>query len=326
MEDIIIKDCSDQPLSPSEKKELETWLAKSRKNRQIYSQMKLALLYPASHKREEVREEVWADLKGRISPYANQRVYRGGLNFWLKAAAVIVLCFTVALTLYKNDILSFNGGKNIVEVKYIEKVSLPGQKITTLLADGTIVKLNADSKLIVPENFSADRREVSLQGEAFFDVARDEARPFIIHTKDIDVEVLGTSFNVRSYTNEEPSVVAVATGKVAVSGDDQRETLTPGQRVAYTPSTGTMIKGQFDQEEEFGWKENILLFQGKNLTEIAEKLSRWYGVEFLLEEGLEVEKQFSGRYKDPSLRGVLEGLSYVYGFKYEIEGQKVILK
>ena len=205
-------------------------------------------------------------------------------------------------------------------------MSLPGQKITTSLPDGTIVKLNADSKLTVPETFSTDRREVSLHGEAFFDVARDESRPFIIHTKDIDVEVLGTSFNVRSYLNEEPSIVAVATGKVGVSGEDKRETLTRGEKVVYTPSTGSMIKGLLDEEEEFGWKENILLFDRQTLPEVIQKLSRWYGVEFLQHEGIQVEKKFSGRYKDPSLRGVLEGLSYVYGFEYEIDGQKVILK
>ncbi len=86
--------------------------------------------------------------------------------------------------------------ESLPEIALIEKVSLPGQKITTILPDGTHVKLNADSKIIVPSRFSGDRREVTLIGEAFFDVARDESKPFLINTENMKVEVLGTSFNV----------------------------------------------------------------------------------------------------------------------------------
>lgn len=328
MEEIIIKEFTKQKFSRSEKLKLEMWLKECSKNRKIYAQMQLVMQHPDSAKRGQIQEEVWNNIKGRNKSHTINTRKKRGWDTWQKAAAILIFCFSLALVVYQFNHSIRESNSNLVEVKVIEKVSLPGQKVTTKLPDGTMVELNSESKIVVPDSFKDDIREITLEGEAFFKVARDESRPFIINTKDLRVEVLGTSFNIKSYPGENISVVAVASGKVAVSDDrDSRENLLKGEKVAYTSKTKLMFKEDYNWEEEFGWKENILLFQNNNLSEIMERLTRWYGVEFNIENNtLDLDKNFSGRYNDPSLRTVLKGLSFVYNFNYQIKGKAVTLK
>lgn len=331
MEDIIFKDCTHQQLTPSERLKLDLWLKESPENRKIYAQLKLALLYPNEEEKNNIKDEIWTDLKKKVlhaSSYEQTRFSAHGF-MWLKIAAVFVISLSLLFAIYElaDRYGAFN--PNVVEVKVIEKVSLPGQKITTMLPDGTTVTLNADSRLIVPAHFKENIREVNLQGEAYFDVARDETRPFVITTDNIKVEVLGTSFNVKSYGEGSLGSVAVASGKVAVSkvgSLHEKVDLKPGEKVNFQPK-GLSEKIPFNWEEEFGWKENILLFKGEDLNEILETLRKWYGVKFHIETTrIEFNKRFSGRYKDASLKAVLEGLSFVYNFSYSMEGKTVTLK
>jgi transmembrane sensor len=327
MEEIIIKECTNKKLSQSEKFQLEMWLKESATNRKIYVQLKLSLLYPDSGKMAEMQDEVWNDIQSRLNREKAVDKKQVSFGYWYKVAAVIVFCISIVFTLYKSQKNVSDYKSALVEIKIIEKVSLPGQKVTTQLPDGTIVKLNSDSKILVPEKFSDSIREIKLYGEAFFDVARDVSRPFIIKTKNLRVEVLGTSFNVRSYPEENYSEVAVASGHVAVSdGEREVKDLVKGEKIAYKEGS-KMLKMPNDWEKDFGWKDNILLFQNKKLTEILEILKRWYGVQFKIENNvLASTEKFSGRYHDPTLKGVLEGISFVYDFSYQINGKIVTIK
>jgi ferric-dicitrate binding protein FerR (iron transport regulator) len=121
-------------------------------------------------------------------------------------------------------------------------------------------------------------------------------------------------------------MVAVASGKVAVKGLNQPTlTLDPGEKVAYHPDSELLTKENFDWEEEYGWKDNVLVFNKAPLTEIYNRLNKWYGVEFIQRDDIP-EKKFSGRYVNPTLNAVLEGLSYVYNFDYSVESNQVVLK
>jgi transmembrane sensor len=327
MEEIIIKECTNQKLSRSEKFQLEMWLKESATNRRIYGQLKLSLLYPDSEKMAEMQDEVWNDIQSRLNRQKAVGKKQVSFGYWYKVAAVVVFCISIVFTLYKSQRNISDYKPALVEIKIIEKVSLPGQKVTTRLPDGTIVKLNSDSKILVPEKFSDSLREIELYGEAFFDVVRDESKPFIIRTKDLRIEVLGTSFNVRSYPEENCSVVAVASGEVAVSdGEKELKNLVKGEKIAYKKGA-KMLKVPYDWEKDFGWKDNILLLQNKNLPEIVEILKRWYGVQFKVESNiLASTEKFSGRYHDPTLRAVLEGISFIYDFSYQIDGKIVTIK
>jgi len=327
IEEILIKECTDQELSAGERAVLTDWLKQSKRHGRILAQMRLTFLHPNAQNRAQIQGEVWADLQSRLVPETAHLEKGRKRNYWTKVAVVLVVCLSLGwLTL--QSIGQFGRQDNAAnEIKVIEKVSLPGQKFITSLPDGTIVKLNAESKIIVPDRFVGDTREITLFGEAFFDVAKDKSKPFIINTKDIKVEVVGTSFNVRSYPGKDCSIVAVATGKVAVTSGNEQEHLIPGEKLSYQSDLGKMEKGSFDWEEEFGWKDNILVFKGSNFSEILEKLSSWYGVEFKIEGNIhELNKKFSGRYQDATLSSVLDGMSYVYDFTYQTDKKKIILK
>lgn len=327
IDEILVKECMNQQLTVAEQATLGSWLKQDKRHRKILAQMKLAFLYPNAENRKKIQNEVWVDLQNRLVSKNTLSGKAQKRNYWIRVAVVAAILLSVGLAIFQiNDPF---GSQRMAskEVRMIEKVSLPGQKVTTLLPDGTIVKLNAGSRIIVPERFVDNRREVTLFGEAFFEVTKDKSRPFMINTKDIKVEVLGTSFNVRSYPGKDYSTVAVATGTVAVTSGEEQEHLIAGEKISYQSALGKMEKAGFDWEQEFGWKENLLVFEGSDFAEIMEKLSSWYGVEFTVEGEIhDLNKLFSGRYQDPTLNAVLEGLSYVYDFDYQINKKKIILK
>ena len=324
MEEIIIKQLSKERLSGEEKETLERWLDDPN-NVKIYNQMKLSINGPTQEDFEEMMGEVWSDL----SPHVYQKNKLSRVRHfpdWLKIAATFLLVSFIGAFVYFQ---STNAFKEVATDRLvIEKESLLGQKLTFLLPDGSSVKLNAGSKLIFPEQFDANSREVRLIGEAFFDVKKDSQRPFRINTQDFNVEVLGTSFNVKAYPNDASSV-AVKTGKVSVElfSDDTRFLLDPNEIVSYTPSADKVEKYTLeDVQLIFGWTDKQLIYNNSNIEHILKDLSKWYGVEFEIKRTLNKSKTISGRYDNPPLIEVMESLSFAYDFEFVIEKNKVIIK
>ncbi len=218
------------------------------------------------------------------------------------------------------------------EVKFLSKTINRGQKYTMKLSDGTMVKLNSESEIHYPQNFSDSLRIIEFKGEAFFEVADDPTRPFVIRTGSINTTVLGTSFNIKTNNNADDFEVAVVTGSVKVSREspdhslDERY-LTPNQQAVFSSKHNTFRVQNFDAEKVLAWVNGILVFENSSLEEITKKLENWYGVE-IDATGLNqrILKGYTGNYKDKSLETVLNGISFVLGFEYEIRGKKVIIK
>ena len=214
----------------------------------------------------------------------------------------------------------------------VKKRNPPGQKTTFKLSDGTIVKLNAGSKLTYSKVFTGKERRVMLEGEAFFDVKRDEYRPFVVETKYLTTIVLGTSFNIKSYPDDDESSVAVASGKVKVM--KSRDINTPGsqyyllnknQMVTYNLTEKSITKKEAINPDVFAWKDNIILFEAADFPSVIKTLKRWYGVEFIIRDKKVFAGRFNAKYEDEPLDLVLEGLKGEYGFDYEIDGKKVFI-
>lgn len=324
MDEIILKylrnemDIEDQHL-------LTKWLNEDDLNKRILN--KIELFWNSEPNPENVKEKVWAKLADQIEldhdhrkPKVNQVV----LNL-MKVAAILVVAFFLSFLVLESR--QSGGDADVEQVRYLEKVSLYGQKINIQLPDGSKVKLNAGSKLIVPEKFTNDRREVELVGEAFFDIQRDESRPFIVKSGDVDVEVLGTAFNVRAYPEEEDIKVAVDRGRVAVRGkkNADRLVLLPDEMAIYDIKDNASRKSNFNRKAVFSWKDKILYFDQASFDEILIALKKWYGVEFILKGSYDLKKDFSGEYHNKSLQSVLDGLSYVYEFEYEIKDDIVTI-
>jgi transmembrane sensor len=223
------------------------------------------------------------------------------------------------------------GEASLPIITKIEKHALRGQKLTLSLPDGSQVKLNSGSRLITPEVFHEDIRKVFLEGEAFFEIAEDSSWPFVVETMDMGVQVLGTSFNVRSYPDEGNVSVAVLTGKVMVSdrSDNNLENqivLLPKEMLDYSVEEKRFIeKRQFDPGLVLGWKDQQLVFRDEKIKNILTTLSRWYDVEFDITSILDQEREFTVNFNNPTLKEVMESISYSFQFDYRITKDKIFI-
>lgn len=227
-----------------------------------------------------------------------------------------------------------------------------GMKTRVRLSDGTMMWLNAGSTAKYPHHFDKDRREVHLSGEAFFEVAQDANRPFIIHTEKMDIRVLGTSFNVRSYKDERFAETTLITGavEVAVPGPDsiRKVLLKPSEKLVVSELTGIPAKNSLmsknkqqtilEQKKiapfptqnnelitETAWLSNQLIFQNETLESISHRLERWYGIHVMIGNRELAEMRFSGRADNLPLEKLLSVLSEIQAFKYTIRGDSVII-
>ena len=209
----------------------------------------------------------------------------------------------------------------------IEKTSPKGQKLTIKLPDGSVVKLNAGSSVRYPQEFAGHERNVSLQGEAFFDVVENPNKPFVISTDGLETKVLGTSFNVRSYQDEAEIKVAVVTGKVKISGPDGKSSvLLPSEMGIFEREKASITKDQYDFRKEISWKDGVLYFDKDDLKTVIKKLEMWYGVNFEVEKDFRFKGLYSGEFRNnESLEVVLEGISFTSGFDYQLDGDTIML-
>lgn len=252
-------------------------------------------------------------------------------HFWKYAAAIALLIFAIGWWnqgLFQDTLLpsSPDTEKASLPEEFIVKKTAKGEKLTLTLDDSTVIQLNAESQLRYKKSAV---REVFLEGEAFFDVARDSLHPFQIHTATITTTVLGTSFNIKAFANEDDIAVSVVSGKVKVEQKDTAQIrslhLVPGEQALYTHQDTAFTKKKFEYQEAISWKDGRLYFKNASFAEVVTTLERWYGVEIDVQRK-NIENGFSGSYTNRSLESVLEGMSFVLEFEYEINNKQITIK
>jgi ferric-dicitrate binding protein FerR (iron transport regulator) len=223
-----------------------------------------------------------------------------------------------------------------------------GSKSKIILPDGTHVWLNADSRLKYDENFQGKLREVELSGEAFFDVTHDASRPFVIHTATIDVKVLGTAFNVRSYEQEKNTETSLIRGSIEVTllkSPDKKKIIlephdklivannieTPGNDLTQKPNIPVMTLGKvsFKPKDSLAtealWTKNQLVFDNEALEDIAGKIERWYDVNVNITDEKLKKESYTGRFDNIPLLDVMEALKHSGGFRYTINNKQLTI-
>lgn len=178
------------------------------------------------------------------------------------------------------------------------------------LSDGTRIWVNSASEISFPSYFAGNVREVTLAGEAYFEVARDSRRPFYVNIGDARVQVLGTAFNVSAYRDERTTEVALLNGKVSFDATDGKHVLSPGEIAALDKAQGVTEVREGDVASIIAWKEGRFYFEDMRMEDLALKLSRWYGVDFAFDSEAARELRFSGgMVKYRPLNYVLEMIS-----------------
>ncbi|KAA8482776.1 FecR family protein [Arcticibacter tournemirensis] len=202
-------------------------------------------------------------------------------------------------------------------------VSTPkGGKYMLMLEDGTKIWLNSASSLRFPVEFIGNTRSVELTGEAYFEVAKNRQKPFLVKSRGTEVKVLGTHFNISSYENDPAVKATLLEGSVEVSNNHKKVLLKPGNQAGIS-NTGIKIIENADTEMEMAWKNGFFQFKDARLKDIMRQLSRWYDVEF----------EYSGKLPDEEFTGiiaqsvkiskVLEMLEQGGGVAFRIEGRKI---
>ncbi|HAP16899.1 FecR family protein [Butyricimonas virosa] len=213
------------------------------------------------------------------------------------------------------------------EVMY-NTVTIPrGGEYCLELADGTKVWLNAETELRFPVNFSDKTRDVYLKGEAYFQVSKDELHAFQVHTSMGTVAVLGTSFNVRDYADEQKVVTTLEMGKVMyVSGENKKEIiLTPGFQVQ-EEKTGEIKMKKVDVMQYVGWREGKYVFENTALVDIMRTLERWYDIDVVYVDPVVKDYHFTGdleRYE--SINVFLNFIETGGDVKFKMEGKTIII-
>ena len=202
-----------------------------------------------------------------------------------------------------------------------------GGEYTLVLADGTTVYLNAESELRYPVKFSGERRKVYLRGEAYFDVVRDEQKPFTVEARGVEVLVLGTSFGVRAYEGEENVLTTLVQGRVDVSAEGQRVKLIPGQQADFNRESERLTVAEVDVELYVGWKDGRLVFDNQPLSVILDELGRWYSfdVTYANEELKRIPYSVNIK-KHEDIAHVLKFIERTGKVKFEINENKIVVK
>jgi transmembrane sensor len=223
---------------------------------------------------------------------------------------------------------------NIVDpVVYLEKQVPDGKQLKLTLADGSKVWLNANSRFKYPKEFNRSRREVFLiEGEAYFDVSHDEKKPFIVISKKLSTQVLGTAFNVRAYRYLSNIQVAVARGKVSVSENDPQNDgktnsiiLLPNEQVSVTASIGVMQKQAIDADNVIAWQKGNLSFNNDLFLDVCTVLARKFKVKIHFEQDSLKEYRLTASFaRTDRLEDILLVLSSANHLTYQFKGNAIL--
>lgn len=290
------------------------------------------------------REQAFADHLDRMKQAGiawNEPVTTGrrARLIWFSgmAAAVLVLVAVAGWWLLPE--------KNTAPAMAEEVHAVKGTRSRVTLPDGSVVVLNADSRLTYGAHFNEALREVYLEGEAYFDVVKNSDKPFIIHTAQMNVKVLGTAFNIRAYPDDSTAETALIRGSVEVSMADTKMKpviLKPLEKLVVYLYADRPEKTINQKEQDFevlplimpeqnsippetAWVENKLVFRDESFSMLAARLERWYGVQISL-NGPEVrDLRFTGQFEKETIEQVLKALQITAEFRYSVNGNNITI-
>lgn len=238
-----------------------------------------------------------------------------------KAAAIILIPVLAFLYYTISENSRLTNQITTVSVDSLEVIAPIGSRTVVELSDGSVVHLNYGSRIKYPQNFWGETRSVALTGEAYFEVAHNPDKPFVVTTGRIDVRALGTAFNVNAYPDNNNIATTLVEGKVLVEemkNNGNVETikeLIPGQHVIYEKNTG-LVKSNLERVEKYiAWKDGKLILDNEPIDQVAQRLSRMFNVEIHVDK--EIEKyRYTVTFIDEPLFHILELLSAATPIKY----------
>lgn len=201
----------------------------------------------------------------------------------------------------------------------------PGERVAMVLSDGTVVYLTSNSYLKYPSKFDSHSREVTLVGRAYFEVKKSKV-PFIVKTSDMNVEVLGTSFDVESRTSGTSTSVILVEGSVKVEADGRTKIIYPNEQISLHRETKEITVKNVDSKLMTMWKDGVLIVHGQSFEELVESLSSWYGVQITDLTTVSKFERFNGRFDREDIEAAIKAVAISANIRYRIDAGKLILE
>jgi len=310
--------------STEELKQVDNWIASNKVNADWLFEMERiwSLKDELRFSDKQEIERAYRQFISRINKKTFQLKYRTYFYSMLKYAAIIVVVSLLSINFYKM--------LTPQEPELMNEICVPrGERANVTLSDGTKVALNSDTKFTYPSHFSKYSRNVSLIGEGYFEVTHNPQKPFIVNAQMIHVKVLGTKFNMRTYSGEN-SIVTLLEGKVEVESSNKEDKLTlhPNEEVSYSKKTGMLLTQGINPDITKSWTKGELAFMDKSLYDICKGLERKYNVKIIIADQQLASEVFTCRFKESaSIEKVMTLLRETRRIDYSItENQIEIVK
>lgn len=265
--------------------------------------------------KEKIREELFLRLTRQINRQVTEVPLRSTWPLALRVAASILLVAGISAAFF----LLYPQNS---EPEYFTTTTSPGQKTKIVLSDGSIIHLNSESSLKYPREFSNGSRTVELSGEAFFEIERNVEKPFIVNSGTLSTQVLGTSFNIRSY-QDQPQSVTVVSGRVKVyphkDPDLQGVVITRDQQAVYNRENAGLGVRSVSAYEVAAWKDHRLIIDNQPLVAVASIVERWYGIPVEIDDPAIENCLFTTDLQDEPLVAFLEDLKLTLALQYHFQ-------
>lgn len=301
---------------------IESWLALDKNHANILEELMVVynLSQPSSKILNPDKTSAWQNIEKRIKPPKRLNPFTSNTFKYVAAFVILILAVNVYF------IIRYTATQNQMNNQYSEIVTANGQKSKVVLPDSSIVWLNAGSTLKYNTRYNLKEREVLLTGEAFFQVKKDNSRKFTVNTGNLFVNVYGTSFNVKSYPEENIKEVTVAEGIVGISiSNKEQRKLAENEQATFNIASRKIFYATVDPNIVSAWKNNELIIENKTMKEIVLYLERWFGVNIQTDPKLLDDQRYTFKTKTESLKEMLEILKILIPFDYKIYGKKVML-
>lgn len=308
--------------TPEELAEINNWLGEDVENMNILDEVSnfytISTVLPPPLNPDT--RKAWSRVNQKISSNSTKKPLKYRL---LYAAIAAVLVIGLVLGGIIDNYLRFDR----LSKQYAEVVTLPGQKTRVILPDGSIVWLNSASTLKYSTDFNDQKREVILTGEAFFDVSKDKSKIFRVKCGGLDVDVYGTSFNVKNYPDEYSQEVTVAEGVVGIASNSKEiRKLTKGEQATLNKVSGKVIFDKEDPDIVAAWKNNELIFRNTPIEEVIKSLESWYGVKINIDNQMFGGHNYTFKIKTETFKEVLQMMQIMTPLKYKINGKDIEIK
>lgn len=310
---------------------LQQWLAETEENRAVYKNLQQIWYETTLHDQFSNADSVYDKIleqRDNIKENGNRSFPLWNTAFWKRVGVAAVFLLMIGALSYLW--LQIDSAPAVLSgnTALVVRENPAGQKSKIVLTDGTIVWLNSESKMSYPSDFNDTIRRIVLTGEAYFQVAKDADRPFVVVSGELQTTALGTAFNVRYYVGDSVATVFLVEGKVKI--EDVKK---PGSLVFLEPGWGVRSKVDgidlhrfTDLAEKWtGWRDGILFFDNAGILEVVKACERWYSVEFSIKGTPPEGWQFTGKFKNEYLENVLESMRYGKDFDYSIQNKHVEL-